>query len=142
MRSTIYETTAHPSLTAAAFAVSIIAGVLAATLPALAEGSHPYCAAGDNDVRCDFSTFRQCEATGFNTGQSCLMNPGPIYIRSTMGSRGVDNSQASANSGAIRQHCIATAQARYPDSGLGTVTVMTQRTGVYADCARANGINP
>lgn len=42
----------------------------------------------------------------------------------------------------VREKCIAKAQAAYPDNGLGTATVMTQRTGVYADCARSNGIRP
>jgi hypothetical protein len=42
----------------------------------------------------------------------------------------------------IREKCVAKAQAAYPDNGLGTATVMTQRTGVYADCARSNGIRP
>lgn len=42
----------------------------------------------------------------------------------------------------IREKCVAKAQAAYPDNGLGTATVMTQRTGVYADCAKMNGIRP
>ncbi|MGM4988139.1 hypothetical protein [Tardiphaga sp. 841_E9_N1_2] len=50
---------------------------------------------------------------------------------------------ASADSTySIREKCIAKAQAAYPDNGLGTATVMTQRTGIYADCARSNGIRP
>lgn len=51
--------------------------------------------------------------------------------------------KASADSTySIREKCIAKAQAAYPDTGLGTATVMTQRTGVYADCAKSAGIRP
>jgi hypothetical protein len=51
--------------------------------------------------------------------------------------------KASADSTySIREKCVAKAQAAYPDNGLGTMTVMTQRTGVYADCAKSNGIRP
>jgi hypothetical protein len=51
--------------------------------------------------------------------------------------------KASAhNTYSIREKCIAKAQAAYPDNGLGTTSVMTQRTGVYMDCAKSNGIRP
>ncbi|MGM4964574.1 hypothetical protein AB7714_13770 [Tardiphaga sp. 1201_B9_N1_1] len=43
---------------------------------------------------------------------------------------------------AIREQCVAKAQAAYPDTGLGTATVMTQRTGIYRDCAKSHGIRP
>lgn len=42
----------------------------------------------------------------------------------------------------IREKCVAKAQAAYPDNGLGTQTVMSQRTAVYASCAKQNGIRP
>ena len=42
----------------------------------------------------------------------------------------------------IREKCIAKAQAAYPDNGQGTQTVMSQRTAVYASCAKQNGIRP
>jgi hypothetical protein len=147
MRSSIFGTAARSGLAAAAaFSVTAIAGVPSATPPAVAGGNLPYCVARDSDVSCDFYSFSQCEATSFNTGQSCLMNPGPIYAVSAKGLGSIRDSQTSASSETIRRNCIARAQAQYPDSGLGTVTVtvtvITQRTEVYADCARANEINP
>jgi hypothetical protein len=42
----------------------------------------------------------------------------------------------------IRERCVAKAQAAYPDNGMGTASVMTQRTGIYADCAKSHGIRP
>ncbi|WP_398474601.1 DUF3551 domain-containing protein [Tardiphaga sp.] len=144
MRKAFLDVTARSHLAAGAiFAASILAGAIGGSNASLAGANLPYCTAGDNDLECDYVTFRQCMATAQNTGQSCMTNPGNLlYVSSGLSSGAVRDSQASASTEAIRQDCIARAQARYPDSGLGTVTVMTQRTEVYRDCARANGINP
>lgn len=49
---------------------------------------------------------------------------------------------AAASTYATREKCVAQAQAQYPDNGLGTATVMTQRTGVYRDCMQSAGLRP
>ncbi|MGM4988150.1 DUF3551 domain-containing protein [Tardiphaga sp. 841_E9_N1_2] len=145
-RAIKYVTVSCSSVSAIALvAIAVFAGFGLASSPIFAGANLPVCVSGDNDVECDFLTFRQCQATAQNTGQSCIGNPGVVTYASAAGgqfSGAARNSQASAGSDAIRQNCIAQAQARYPDSGLGTVTVLTQRTEVYADCARSNGINP
>jgi hypothetical protein len=51
--------------------------------------------------------------------------------------------KASADSTySIREKCVAKAQAAYPDTGLPSQTLMTQRTGIYRDCAASHGIRP
>jgi hypothetical protein len=147
MRRTITNFTVSRSGLSAIALLAMVAfsGSGLVSSPVVAGANLPVCVSGDNDVECDFLTFRQCQATAQNTGQSCIGNPGVVTYASAAGgppSGGARNSMASAGSDAIRQNCIAQAQARYPDSGLGTVTVMTQRTEVYADCARSNGLNP
>jgi hypothetical protein len=66
----------------------------------------------------------------------CLAISAPAGVAAGAKKASVDNTYT------IREKCVAKAQAAYPDNGLGSVTVMTQRTGIYADCARSHGIRP
>jgi hypothetical protein len=52
------------------------------------------------------------------------------------------STKTASNSYSIREKCIMQAQAAYPDNGMGTASVMTQRTDVYRNCATKNGIRP
>jgi formylglycine-generating enzyme required for sulfatase activity len=47
---------------------------------------------------------------------------------------------ATASTHATREKCVAQAQAQYPDQGLGTASVMTQRTRLYRDCMNNAGL--
>jgi hypothetical protein len=58
----------------------ITAASLQMATPARAEIDYPFCRSAGGDVgygnmRCDYSTFEQCQATSSGLGGSCLQNP-------------------------------------------------------------------
>lgn len=130
--------------------LGIASMLVASPNPAFAGANLAYCMASDNDVRCDFATYGQCQATVRNIAASCMINPGrEVYGDSFAWAGGpaptpvsTNLQTTSSNTSGIREMCIAQAQARYPDNGLGTASVMTQRTDVYRNCATSNGIRP
>jgi hypothetical protein len=139
--------------------VTATAAAMFCLAPAIGFAANlPYCGVGESAVECHYATYAQCRAAARNTGQSCHVNPdsaasygyGGSYASSYASLDGPVVSvasppraqMASASSDDIRQQCIAEAQAAYPDNGLGTATVMTQRTAVYAQCARGSRLRP
>jgi Protein of unknown function (DUF3551) len=158
----------HRHQAALATALSTVA-ILAFSTPGHASANLPYCTVEDTVVECFYATLYQCEQAGRNTGRTCMLNPdqgySPAYaqgyspapargyssalassdmppLQPTLVAQTGRNQMASASTADIRRMCIAQAQARHPDNGLGTVTVMTQRKLTYSDCARQNGIRP
>jgi hypothetical protein len=146
----------HCHQAALATALSTAAILLFSPPPGRATANLPYCTVEQNNVECFYATEYQCEAAARNTGRTCMLNPDlnpdqgyssafasadmPLQATPVVQTGRVQ--MASASTEDIRRGCVAKAQARHPDRGLGPSTVMTQRTLTYADCARRNGIRP
>jgi hypothetical protein len=59
-------------------ALVAMAGVGQLVTPASAEIDYPYCrdrGGGEYNMRCDFTTLEQCQATASGLGGSCSLNP-------------------------------------------------------------------
>ena len=59
-------------------ALAAMAGAGQLATPASAEIDYPYCrdrGGGEYNMRCDFTTLEQCQATASGLGGSCSLNP-------------------------------------------------------------------
>jgi hypothetical protein len=137
-------------------ALSAVAILLVSTPPGRATANLSYCTVEEVNVECFYATEYQCEAAARNTGRTCILNPtlnsdqgyssafasADMPLQATPVAQTGRVQMASVSTADIRRECIAEAHARHPDRGLGSTTVMPQRTLTYADCARRNGIRP